>query len=224
MAPRPPTPDPRGRCGSRAGYAAHRRRGESACPECKSANAAKARQQYHQAKTAPPKPKKQAAPAVQESAPLRQPEPEPLPRVNAPAEDHTDVDSTLPEPPEYLKAKGRGLWNDLTRRYKFTDGALVLLGEACRTTDRLERMAAALSSRSTLWFEVGDIDLAEDAGVPVVVNGMIGEARQLQTSLRQTLTQLGVVGVEAANVEGHKSALDQLAERRAARLAAAGGE
>lgn len=217
MSKKAPTPDPKGRCGTYAGYTAHGRRGETACQPCRTANTTRQRER-RRAKPATTA----AAPAVQETAPLRQPEPEPLPRVNAPAEDHTDVDSTLPAPPEYLKAKGRGLWNDLTRRYKFTDGALVLLGEACRTTDRLERMAAALSSRSTLWFEVGDIDLAEDAGVPVVVNGMIGEARQLQTSLRQTLTQLGVVGVEAANVEGHKSALDQLAERRAKRLAAGG--
>jgi hypothetical protein len=36
--PLPPTGDPK--CGTRPGYAAHRRRGESACPPCRSANAA----------------------------------------------------------------------------------------------------------------------------------------------------------------------------------------
>lgn len=219
MAKADPTTDAKGRCGTYAGYAAHARRGERPCQPCRTANTTHARELRARNKTAP---KKSAAPAPSPPVTPVATAPE---RVNVPAEQHTDVPDDIPEPPEYLKAKGRKLWVDLTRRYTFTDAALMLVGEACRTVDRLERIAGALSSRSSLWFEVGDIDLADDAGVPVIVNGMIGEARQLQTALRQTLSQLGVVGVEAANTGGQKkSALDQLAERREARLAAGGDQ
>lgn len=234
MAKKDPTKDAKGRCGTHSGYAAHGRRGEYPCQPCKRANTQYSRDLRARNKTAPAKPsRKKATPAApvapvvtaqeRDPAPAPAPAPEPAPRVNAPAEQHTDVPDDIPDPPEYLKAKGRKLWVDLTTRYTFTDAALTLAGEACRTVDRLERIAGALSSRSTMWFEVGDIDLADEAGVPVVVNGMIGEARQLQGTLRQTLNQLGVVGVEAANMAPQKSALDQLAERREARLAAAAG-
>jgi len=132
------------------------------------------------------------------------------------------VPEGVPTPPDWLKARGLELWIEVTQAHKLNASALTLLGEACRTADRLERLAAALSSRSTMWFELGDIDQATELGVPIVVNGMIGEARQLQTTLRQTLTTLGVVNVDAAE-KSAKSPLDQLAERRKQRLAAQGG-
>ena len=118
-----------------------------------------------------------------------------------------------PPAPDWLKARGRELWESVTSQYELSPAALVLLGEACRTTDRLERMAAALSSRSTLWFELGDVELPDDAGVPIVVNGMIGEARQLQTALRQTLNQLGLVSATRSENKG-VGVLDQLQARR----------
>lgn len=128
----------------------------------------------------------------------------------------------VPTPPDWLKARGLELWIEVTQVHKLNASALALLGEACRTADRLERLAAALSSRSTLWFELGDLDQASELGIPIVVNGMIGEARQLQTTLRQTLTNLGVVKVDAAN-DAAKSPIDQIAEKRRQRLAAQGG-
>ena len=53
---------------------------------------------------------------------------------------------------------------------------------------------------------------------------MIGEARQLQNQLRQTLGQLGVVGVESTNDGQAESVLDQLAARREARQREMNGE
>lgn len=251
-----PTTDPRGRCGTTAGYQAHRRRGERACKACLGAHstANRARSNGQKAVLSPPaKARKKHVPVERhlegaesgtndprpvelppEPAPKPPREPfkradsaetapdKPAPAKRAKATATPQVPEGVPTPPDWLKARGLELWIEVTQAHSLNASALVLLGEACRTADRLERMAAALSSRTTMWFEIGDIDQATELGVPVIVNGMIGEARQLQTSLRQTLTTLGVLKVDAAEKVA-KSPLDQLAERRKKRLAAQGG-
>lgn len=202
---KPPTDHPK--CGTISGYRLHSKRGEVACARCKRANAD---YQYAYQRTRNRKPTRSAPPTAKPTA-VERPKVDVVQPVQEVAED-------LPQPPAYLRAKGVAMWNDVVRAYDLTPAALVLLGEACRTADRLERMAAALSSRSSLWFELEPA--MEDAGLDgkeewnVVVNGMIGEARQLQTALRQTLNQLGVVGVEASTAGQPMSVLDQLAERR----------
>lgn len=225
-----PTKDPHGRCGTTAGYSAHRRRGENTCRACKDAmaryasarNAAKPAKESAAKKVAPKPAKPTAIP--RDAAPAVAPEARPVVDVvNTDADEYAD----LPKPPEYLRAKGKELWYAIVKPYDLTPAALIMLGEACRTTDRLERMAAALSSRSILWFELEEsmdekgLDGSEKWSV--TVNGMIGEARQLQNTLKQTLTSLGVVGVEAANTGKEASVLDQLSARRAERLAKAEG-
>lgn len=233
MAKKPPTTGKK--CGTSAGYYAHGRRGESACPACKSAVAAQRRQERAGVEPAPKRPKRRrpepqvAAPATPTAPPrganpfaVQAPPAPPAPPQETYVEPELEPEVEIPAPPDYLKHKGMALWEAVLSQYTLNPAALELLGEACRTADRLERFAAALSSRSMMWFEVADMDQAEENGVPVIVNGMIGEARQLQTSLRQTLNQLGVIGVEAVNTGNNsKSITDQLAERRAARLAAA---
>lgn len=229
-----PTTDPRGRCGTTAGYQAHRRRGERACKACLDAHstANRARSNGQKAVLSPPaKARKKHVPVerhlegaesgTNDPRPVELP-PEPAPAKSAKATATPQVPEGVPTPPDWLKARGLELWIEVTQAHSLNASALVLLGEACRTADRLERMAAALSSRTTMWFEIGDIDQATELGVPVIVNGMIGEARQLQTSLRQTLNTLGVLKVDAAEKVA-KSPLDQLAERRKKRLAAQGG-
>ena len=321
-----PTPDPKGRCGSSAGYQAHRRRGEEACEACRLAHSAadRARKQGKTGVNSPPaKPRRRHIPiehklealetgtndprpvemppesveetkepdkvveeAAKESAqeptsdatepaeaptpakapnpakdakepaktaeaPAKAPNPakdakEPAKTAEAPAKAAEASDKApakqapskparpakatavrkvpdgVPTPPDWLRARGLELWIEVTQAHKLNASALTLLGEACRTADRLERLAAALASRSTMWFELGDIDQATELGVPIIVNGMIGEARQLQTTLRQTLTTLKVVEVDAAEKVA-KSPLDELAARRKKRLAEQGG-
>lgn len=242
-----PTTDVKGRCGSPAGYQAHRRRGERACYKCRTAHTAagQARARGEKTKSPTAKPRRRHIPVEQGGVdpmvnPVElPPEPEnPTPAEKpVPAEPETkpeppskpvevtsvpQVPEGVPEPPAWLKAKGLALWVDVTQAYDLNPAGLTLLGEACRTTDRLERMAGALASRSTLWFEIGDLDQATELGVPIVVNGMLAEARQLQTTLRQTLDKLGVLSVDNAK-KAAKSPLDELAERRAKRLAEAGG-
>lgn len=284
-----PTPDPKGRCGTAAGYHAHRRRGEKACDECRAAQSAAnlARAHGKKPEKAPPaKPRRRHIPiehklealekgmndphpvemtleSVEEAAsdatpdtasateptkaakpikgptkaaetPAKAPEvPNTLPAKQAPSKPprparpakataERKVPAGVPAPPDWLRARGLELWIEVNQAHKLNASALALLGEACRTADRLERLAAALSSRSTLWFELGDVDQATELGVPIVINGMISEARQLQTTLRQTLTTLKVVEVDAAEKVA-KSPLDELAARRKKRLAGQGG-
>lgn len=315
-----PTPDPKGRCGSSAGYQAHRRRGEEACEACRLAHSAadRARKQGRKGVNSPPAkarrrhvpiehklgdvetgtndprpvemppesveeakepdmvveetPTTDQEPAIDATEPAKTPNPaeEPTPAAKDPEETATSDKDTqepakadqtpataaeapaevpntspakqapskqarpakataerkvpdgVPTPPDWLRTRGLQLWIEVTQAHDLNTSALTLLGEACRTADRLERLAGALASRSTMWFELGDIDQATELGVPIVVNGMIGEARQLQTTLRQTLTTLGVVKVDAAEKVA-KSPLDELAARRKKRLAAQDG-
>lgn len=238
MEKKPPTIDP-DRCGTQTGYSNHANRGEEPCQPCKKAHAAYMRQykrrnktklgqQKTQRKKKNQEDKERAEKAAAEAAEKERAERERvaeerrLPRSqekNLPSRPVLDVIHLIeepeqgPPPPDWLKAKGKHLWESVTSQYELTPAALVLLGEACRTADRLERMAAALSSRSTLWFELGDVELPDDEGIPIVVNGMIGEARQLQTALRQTLGQLGVVSSSSTENKG-TGVLDQLQARR----------
>lgn len=217
---KPPTDHPK--CGTQPGYQRHRKNGEVACARCKRAHA-DYQKEYYRARQR--KPTRTAPPTAKSTAVSRSKGTTPMvgsPKVDRPKVDVVqpvqEIAEDLPQPPAYLRAKGTAMWKDVVRAYDLTPAALVLLGEACRTADRLERIAAALSSRSSLWFELEPA--LEDAGLDgkedwnVVVNGMIGEARQLQTALRQTLSQLGVVGVEASTAGQPMSVLDQLAERR----------
>lgn len=243
-----PTVDPKGRCGLEAGYQAHRRRGENPCKKCREAHNAYMRERYakkvagdksrmrrtdvvqDQRRVSEPVTRKAAAASVRKTVKAPTPAtPTALGRkqVEVVAQEQLDRDPSLPEAPSFLRAKGRQLWDSVNRDFELNPAGQALLGEACRTVDRLERMAAALSSRSTMWFELEpsmaeqELDAAPEFNV--VVNGMIGEARQLQNVLRSTLKELGVTGV-AAKAEDESSRVsltDELKRRRQERLARA---
>lgn len=205
-----PTNDPKGRCGSRAGYVAHRRRGERACARCQAANNKAAREQKRKSNRKPT--------GTGTTGRAAQPSPA-LQAVPIPAGETAGN----PEPPAHLKARGAALWESVTTGYTLSPAALEVLGETCRIADRLERFAGALASGSTLWFELDEPDDLPD-GVNIVVNGMIGEARQLTGVLRQNLERLGLVEVEQLTPADtqKESLLDELARKRAERLARGG--
>lgn len=235
------------KCGTRAGYRAHQRAGETPCPGCKQANAHYMRDKRRAAKmgdaggtaakrSAPSTtsrvvvtPRTGAVPPASPAAPVEATETPTATTPPAPAE-RPPLAVVAPDPaasddtaaPRYLNRVGRDLWDAVMDEYTLSAAARVLLAEACRTADRMERMAAALSSSNTLWFELDtDVDDLSD-GVPVVVNGMIAEARQLQTTLGRTLAQLGVatVLIQEREEDGPTSVADMLAARRAEREAA----
>lgn len=213
-----PTVDPKGRCGTYAGYQAHMTRGERACDPCRAANSERARK-IRAGEHVTPSPLEKFRHRKSPMEPQGELDMEPK---LAKAGPKPKVPEGVPTPPDWIKAKGLELWIEVSQERKLNAPARALLTEACRTVDRLERLSAALSSRSTLWFELGDIDQATELGIPIVVNGLISEARQLQSALRQTLNALKVVDVDVVE-KPKKSPLDELAERRQKRLKAQGG-
>lgn len=224
---KPPTKDPKGRCGTDAGYQAHWRRGEEPCDACRNARntAKRVRLRGGSVTSGPSKPRRPGSIAGTDQDRRRKPEKkwthETAPTAPEKPPAKPEVPEGVPEPPYWLKEKGLELWIAVTQENELNLAGLTLLGEACRTVDRLERMSAALASKTTLWYELGDVDQATELGLPIVVNGLISESRQLQTTLRQTLNNLGVVNVNKAKAK-ELSPLDQLAQRRQKRLAAQG--
>lgn len=125
--------------------------------------------------------------------------------------------------PAGLGARGRRLWRELATPAT-PPAQRVLMEEACRIADRLERLDAILRGESDAWarFKVGE----DSDEVMVVVDRVMSEARQQAVALRQLVAELrqaaGVSKPSGQQQQGG-SLRDQLAARRAARLANAAG-
>ena len=205
------TPTDRPTCGTLSGPAAHRRNGERTCEKCLIAG-----REYQRARRAKIK---RGEPTHDETKAEKREKAEVAGDAVLSVVSPTPADRTTPGYPNFLKAAGRKLWDEVTAEYDLSPASLAVLTSACRMTDQLERFTAALSSRSVLWFELGDLDEADvEKGVPVVVNGMIGEGRQLANAIRTALSQIGVLKTGSNASKG--GALDELKKRRAARQAA----
>lgn len=85
-----------------------------------------------------------------------------------------------------LGPKGRDLWSDLCERVDGQRG-LVLLEEACRIADRLDRLDALLIGDQQSWARIqGDMD----SGFELVIDSTLAEARQQAGALRQLLSSI----------------------------------
>lgn len=200
-------------CGTPSGYRGHSRRGERACEPCRAANSAYQRQRREKVKRGEPtaKPTKKSKREEGEAVGAA------MVAYDQPVEDEPSKPY-----PMYLNAAGRRLWREVTDGYDLNPAALQVLTHACRMTDKLERFDAALSSRSSLWFELDTDEADVDKGVPIVVNGMIGEGRQLANAIRTALSQIGVLKTTAG---GSKTSVqDQIKAKREERLRRAKAE
>lgn len=187
----------RSKCGTIAGYRHHIRKKEETCKECREASRA-----YMAARRAG---KTHAV----------------APRKKKPTPTESSTEHPAPDK-SYLRAGGKALWDEVHALYEVDPIGEVVLLEACRMKDRLDRLAGALAASSALWFELGDpIETAQgDTEIKVIVNGMIGEARQLQAAIAVALGKVGVLKPAKQASQG-VSVMDQLAKRRAERKAAA---
>lgn len=115
--------------------------------------------------------------------------------------------------------RSRRLWRE-EKGDELTGSRRTLLEEACRITDRLDRLDAILSGDAGEWmrFTVSD----DGAEVTVTLDKALAESRQQAVALKQLLTELRQ-SAGVAKPETGGSALDQLAAKRAARLANASG-
>lgn len=199
----------RKQCGTVAGYNQHGRHGEQACDACRGA-----KREYSRAKRSGSIPKRES-----KASKLRSAESEGA-RVAKAVHDATAGGKRSDCPyPSFLKTAGRDLWDQVMNEYQLNPAAVLVLTEACRMADRLDRFAAALASESSLWFELGDPDSLDTEGVPVVVNNMIGEARQMTAAVRQALSSIGVLQ-QAEKKSAGTSMADEIARKRQKRLAA----
>jgi len=86
-----------------------------------------------------------------------------------------------------LGSRGRRLWREMTAAGELGPAQKVLLEEACRITDRLDRLDQVLRSREDeAWLTFS----ANGAEVRVVVDGVLAEARQQASALRGLVVEL----------------------------------
>jgi hypothetical protein len=60
-----------------------------------------------------------------------------------------------PRPPRGLKTAGRRLWNDIQGKYELEEHEIALLTEMCRTSDRLEALAAIVRAEGVIEEDTG---------------------------------------------------------------------
>ena len=124
-------------------------------------------------------------------------------------------------PPGDLRERGLDFWSAVTDSVELDPSGFVLLGEACRIIDRLDRLSVALNGQGRDWLKLADeIEVTatrfgdgKNISVKVAVDGLLSESRQQQLALKTVLAQLGL-GKAFEKASGEKSALQQWLEAR----------
>jgi hypothetical protein len=96
-----------------------------------------------------------------------------------------------PKMPARLGARGRRLWREITEGYDLVEkpAELVMLEEACRIADRLEKLDEILSGDVDEWMRL-QLPREGSGTVRVVVDGALAEARQQANQLKQLVAAL----------------------------------
>ena len=118
--------------------------------------------------------------------------------------------------PGDLRERGLEFWSAVTDSVELDPSGFVLLGEACRIIDRLDRLSAALNGKGRDWLKLADeIEVTasrfgdgKNISVKVTVDGLLSESRQQQLALKTMLAQLDL-GKTFEKASGEKSALQQ---------------
>jgi hypothetical protein len=123
--------------------------------------------------------------------------------------------------PEGLAERGSALWEALHEGLTWDPAGALLVAEACRMADRLEKLDLLLRDDIGEWARVVEnYDSGGKREINLEIDDALAEARQQQNTLLQLLTKLGL-GKSTAAVAKQGDALDEFARRRAARVAAA---
>lgn len=185
--------------GTKKGYGQHRRAGTPPCQPCKDARAAyqkdlRERTQRGEHRPSRAKARKAAERVAKQEAAVVIDEKNWNPPAHATPEG-------VPPFPDWLQARGREFWVEVNEGYELNFVQRTALTNLCRLLDTEERLSAALAAKTTLWFELGETadDLAD--GIPVVVNGMLAERRQVHAAIRQAMNSLGLLGEVGAKAE-----------------------
>lgn len=95
--------------------------------------------------------------------------------------------------PKGLGTRGRRLWREITEAHELDPMQVVLLEEACRCADRLDKLEEKLSGREDAWahllsrMDLGDEDTRV---IELRIDGALSEARQQQNVFKQLLASL----------------------------------
>jgi hypothetical protein len=99
-----------------------------------------------------------------------------------------------PKAPAGLGTRGRKLWREVTAGYGELEdkpAELVLLEEACRTADRLEKLDELLRGDVDAWIRIRfPRPRREDETLVLNVDGALSEARQQQNIFKQLVAAL----------------------------------
>lgn len=122
--------------------------------------------------------------------------------------------------PSDLRVRGLQFWEEVTEAVELDASGFILLGEAARIIDRLDRLSDALNGKGRDWLKIADDveDYTTGGGhqkvtVKVVVDGLLSEARQQQLAFKSVMAQMAL-GKASEKRSGSKSALQQWMESR----------
>jgi DNA-binding transcriptional LysR family regulator len=111
------------------------------------------------------------------------------------------------------------LWDEVTAGVELDAAGRVLLEEACRIADRLDRLEALIAGDDREWARIEFTVRGDRKEVRLVFDDALAEARQQANTLRQIVTSLKL-GQTSEKSSGKRSALDDLAAKRAGRRSA----
>lgn len=136
--------------------------------------------------------------------------------------DEPSIDEALK--PSELGPRGEALWRSLGG-HTTTDGArAVLIAEACRLADQLDKLDQIITGDDATWLQL-EIPEGRPIKLVIPIQAAIAERRQSVTVFRHVLAQLWNVGTPAGEVAGSGSPkevnVDDLARKRAQRRSAA---
>lgn len=140
--------------------------------------------------------------------------------------------------PTGLDTKGRKLWRDLTAAASFNPAELVLLEEACRIADRLDRLDALIRGEDDAWMRFRPMN-EDGTEITVTIDSALTEARQQANVMKQIIAALRVPESDSGTgtvkrpqarpqrgayaptgkVASNVTAIERAAARRAARTA-----
>jgi hypothetical protein len=123
------------------------------------------------------------------------------------------------DPPVGLGPRGRTLWAEFAATRDLSGGMRLLLEEACRIADRLDKLDALLRGDAATWAYLVN-DFTADHALRIELDVALGEARHQAGTLRMLIADLGHAEVVVELQPARGGALDDLTSRRAARRAA----
>ncbi len=126
------------------------------------------------------------------------------------------------EAPDDLRSRGLQFWDEVSSSVDLDASGFVLLGEACRIVDRLDRLSAALNGAGRDWLKLADDiesivsrDGSVKTTVKVVVDGLLSEARQQQLACKSVMAQMKLGNASQRDSGEEKSELEKwLMEKR----------